>query len=416
VNHPDPSLSRAYRDTQNGIFGGVCLGLATHLGLPVKWVRVAFFLLVLVKGFGLVLYAALWLFLPAKHPVGVDAPGLEAANRLGLRTGSRRRARDIGVALALALLLAGVLALFADGSGSLALLVPAGFAVLGVGLLWWQADEAQVERWRDNSRRLSPTAAIVGNGGPAAWLRLVIGLGLLVLALVLAILIMGLYSQGILVSMTAVGLGLLGIVVVLGPALLRLSTDLSEEREARVRSQERADLAAHLHDSVLQTLALIQRSATDPARVTTLARTQERSLRSWLFEQPQQGSLASELRAIAQQVEGEFNTRIEVVCVNDHQVGERERALLGASREAMVNAAQHSGADLVDVYAEVGDDRIEVFIRDRGRGFDPDAIAPDRHGVRDSIIERMQRHGGEAQIRTADSGTEIQLTLPMEQS
>lgn len=407
---------RALRDTQGGIFGGVCAGLATHFGVEVKWVRLVMFLLILIKGFGFFLYAALWIFLPAQRPMASNAPGLESADRLGLRPGPKRRVRDIGVALALVLLMAGVLALFSDHTGSLVVMVPAAFAVIGVGLLWWQADEAQVERWRDNSRRLRPAAVIVGSGGPAAWLRLGIGISFLGVSLLLAVLLLGLYTNGVLVSMIAVGLGLLGILVVLGPALLRMSTDLSEEREVRIRSQERADMAAHLHDSVLQTLALIQRSADDPSRVTTLARTQERSLRDWLFEKPAEESLASELRLVSQQIEEEFQTRVEVVCVNDRSVGDRERVVLGAAREALTNAAKHSGARSVDVYAEVDENQIEIFVRDRGTGFDVDAIAPDRHGVKESIIGRMKRYSGQARIRSNESGTEVRLTMPVEVS
>ncbi len=414
VTNPVPEPRRALRDTQEGIFGGVCAGLAEHFAAPVKWVRLVCFVLVLVKGFGIFLYAALWMFLPAKHPEEPATPGLAAATRLGFRPSARPKVRDIGVALALILLLAGVLALFSNRPGSLALMVPAGFAVVGIGLLWWQADEAQVERWRDNTRRLSPLEAIVGRGGPIAWLRLLAGLGLLAMALILAVLLLGAYANGILVSMVAVGLGLLGLAVVLGPSMLRMSTDLSAEREARIRTQERADMAAHLHDSVLQTLALIQRSADDPARVTTLARTQERSLRTWLFEQPGAQSLASELQQIAQQAEEEFATRVEVVCVNDRAVGERERAVLGAAREAITNAAKHSGASAIDVYAEVNATQIEIFVRDRGTGFDPQAIAADRHGVKESIIGRMQRYDGQARIRSNDTGTEVRLTMPLE--
>jgi signal transduction histidine kinase len=200
-----------------------------------------------------------------------------------------------------------------------------------------------------------------------------------------------------------------------GPWLLRLSSDLSEEREARVRSEERADVAAHLHDSVLQTLALIQRSAGDPTTVSRLARAQERDLRSWLFDSAGDGpaTLAAALRAAAAEVEDAHGVPVEVVCVGDAPVAESDRPLVLAAREAMNNAAKHSGASTVDVYAEATASGVEIFVRDRGVGFDPDRMADDRHGVRSSIIGRMERHGGSASVRSVPGeGTEVRLSLP----
>ena len=200
-----------------------------------------------------------------------------------------------------------------------------------------------------------------------------------------------------------------------GPWLLRLSSDLSEEREARVRSEERADVAAHLHDSVLQTLALIQRSAGDPATVSRLARAQERDLRSWLFDSHGEGpdTLAAALRAVAAEVEDAHGVPVEVVCVGDAPVTEEDRPLVLAAREAMTNAAKHSGAGSVDVYAEATHAGVEIFVRDRGAGFAPDLVAEDRHGIRSSIVGRMERHGGSASVRsTPGEGTEVRLSLP----
>jgi signal transduction histidine kinase len=193
-----------------------------------------------------------------------------------------------------------------------------------------------------------------------------------------------------------------------------LTGDLSEERAARVRSQERADMAAHLHDSVLQTLALIQKHSGDGRTVATLARAQERDLRSWLYgdEPPADTSVASALKAAAAEVEDAHGVPVEVVTVGDAPVSERLRPLVLAAREAMVNAAKHAEADKVDVYAECRGDLTEVFVRDRGRGFDEDAIPDDRHGVRNSILDRMRRHDGTAVVRTAPGqGTEVRLTM-----
>jgi signal transduction histidine kinase len=210
-------------------------------------------------------------------------------------------------------------------------------------------------------------------------------------------------------------LGVLGLGLIVGPWLVRLSTDLGQERAERIRSQERADVAAHLHDSVLQTLALIQRSADDPATVARLARAQERDLRSWLYDSAatDSGSFAAALRQMAAEVEDGFGVPVEVVCVGDLPGSAAVRPVVLAAREAMVNAAKHAGVDKVDTYAEVAEDAVEVFVRDRGVGFDPTTIAADRHGVRDSIVHRLERHGGTAVVRsTPGQGTEVRLRLP----
>jgi signal transduction histidine kinase len=209
-------------------------------------------------------------------------------------------------------------------------------------------------------------------------------------------------------------LGVAGLALTIGPWLFRLAGDLSEERAARVRSQERADVAAHLHDSVLQTLALIQKHSEDGRMVATLARAQERDLRSWLYadEVPPDTSVNSALRAAAAEVEDAHGVPVEVVTVGDAPASDHLRALVLAAREAMVNAAKHSGADKVDVYAEMADGQTEVFVRDRGRGFELGEVPDDRLGVRNSIVDRMERHGGSAVIRTAPAeGTEVRLAM-----
>jgi len=210
-------------------------------------------------------------------------------------------------------------------------------------------------------------------------------------------------------------LAVLGVGLMIGPWLFRLSSDLTEERAERIRSQERADVAAHLHDSVLQTLALIQKTADDPAAVARLARAQERDLRQWLYtsDSTDGTTFAAALRAAAAEVEDQLGVPVELVCVGDRDLPETVRPLVLAAREAMVNAAKHSGATQVDVYAEVTESATEVFVRDRGAGFEVAQIADDRHGVRDSILGRMDRHGGEATVRsTAGEGTEVRLHLP----
>jgi signal transduction histidine kinase len=257
---------------------------------------------------------------------------------------------------------------------------------------------------------------VVGSGGTASWARLAAGIGLLLSALVLFALQTGGSGQiGVARDVVVAGvLGVAGLALMVGPWVFRLTGDLSEERAARVRSQERADMAAHLHDSVLQTLALIQKHASDGKTVATLARAQERDLRSWLYgeQPPPDTSVAGALRAAAAEVEDGHGLPVEVVTVGDTAVSDRLHPMVLAAREAMVNAARHSGADQVDVYAECTPTGTEVFVRDRGRGFDVDDVPEDRLGVRNSIVDRMRRHGGTAEVRSvAGEGTEVRLTM-----
>lgn len=407
---------RAYRSTESRWLGGVAAGLAEHLGLPVAWVRGLFAVLVAFGGLGVVLYAGLWLFLPARRHTPELSPGLDAATRQGRRAGRReRRLTDLGPVVALGAIAIGVLLLITLATGQSLSIWPLLLAAGGVAVLWWQADEAQRERWSDPSRRIGPLRAVVGEGGWRAYLRIAAGLLLLVSAIVLFSLRSGSLTVALNVGLAA-AFGIVGLGFMAGPWLLRLSSDLSEEREARVRSEERADVAAHLHDSVLQTLALIQRSAADPGAVSRLARAQERDLRSWLFETDPGGPamLAAALRSAAALVEDQLGVPVEVVCVGDAPLTEQDGAIVLAAREAIANAAEHSGASTVDVYAEATAAAIEVFVRDRGVGFDQGAVADDRHGVRSSIVGRMERHGGTAEVlSTPGEGTEVRLRLPL---
>jgi signal transduction histidine kinase len=195
---------------------------------------------------------------------------------------------------------------------------------------------------------------------------------------------------------------------------VRLLRSLAAEREERIRSQARAEMGAHLHDSVLQTLALVQKRAEDPRAVAALARTQERELRAWLAgREGGHDGLAAALEAAAGDVERAHGVAVEVVVVGDRELDARGEALVAAAREAMVNAAKFGGGSTVDVFAETDERELQVFVRDRGPGFDPDAVPADRRGVRESIVGRMARHGGRAVIRSAPgSGTEVELALP----
>jgi signal transduction histidine kinase len=247
-------------------------------------------------------------------------------------------------------------------------------------------------------------------------LRAVLGTALLVVGIVA---LLGSSSAasafgrvGVAVLATAVG-----VFLILGPWMVRLWNDLGTERRERIRSEERAEFAAHLHDSVLQTLALIQRHADTPSQTRSLARAQERELRTWLYgarpEADGDSTLSLALDAIASDIESRFEVEVDVVAVGDCPVDERVDALLAAVREASVNAARHAGVGEVSVYVEVEPDRVSAYVRDRGVGFDVAAVPAGRLGVAESIIGRMARHGGRAEVLSSPGdGTEVTLEVP----
>ncbi len=409
-------VRKASRSADDSYVGGVAGGLAAHLGVDPFLVRV-FFAVTAIFGFGLVFYAGLWITLPLDTIPKQDAPGLEAASRQGKRPKRTRRLKDAGVLVALGAVAVGIAGVVDILFGGPTLFWPAFIAVGGLMILWRQADEAQRERWIDSTGRLDLRRVVVGDGGLASYARLAGGIGLLVVALIIFAAQSG--TIGVARDVVLAGaLGVVGLLLVLGPWLFRLASDLGEERAQRVRQQERADVAAHLHDSVLQTLALIQKNAANPTQVARLARAQERDLRSWMYGEATtpSGSLAAALKSTAAEVEDSHGVPVEVVTVGDLTVGEAAVPLVHATREAIVNAAKHSGAAKIDVYAEVHPGDAEVFVRDRGRGFDPDQVAEDRLGVRNSIVARMERHGGSAEVRsTPGEGTEVRLRLPVSQ-
>jgi signal transduction histidine kinase len=386
-----PALPRLDRRADRRLVAGVCSGLAEHLGLEVLVVRLAFAVL-LSAGVGVVAYVALWLLVPQRD---------EAQAR-----------RDYGQLLAYGALVCG-LSLFTWGAGALNWAVwPVVAGGVGVGIIWQQADPERRRRWVRNTQ--------------AMWLRSIIGI-LLVAGGLVAFLAQKIHpgqAGQVLLGSTVV---LAGVAVVVAPWLLRLWRDLDTERRERIRSQERAEVAAHVHDSVLHTLTLIQRSAQDPREVQRLARAQERDLRAWLYEPKADAeqALAAAVRRAAAEVEDHHGVPIEVVCVGDCPLDEHLAAMLQAAREAMVNAAKYAAGEpeatgepatsSLSVYAEVAGDEVSIFVRDRGRGFDLDAVPEDRMGLRESIIGRMERNGGKADIRTAPGeGTEVRLEMKRE--
>jgi len=249
--------------------------------------------------------------------------------------------------------------------------------------------------------------------GRRSWWLVIFGLGMMVAGLVVVLRSLdALQSVGVLAIALLVAVG--GFIIVAGPWLWSLIEDLRTERRARIRSEEKAEMAAHLHDSVLQTLALIQRTD-DPKKMVTLARSQERELRSWLFDERSgdDHSLQVALQAAATRVEEVHHVPVSVVVVGETSLPkDRTDALIAAATEAMMNAAEHSGADKVSVYAEGSGSTVDVFITDQGSGFDRSAVPRDRRGIAESVEARMRRHGGSATIETNEGeGTEVHLTM-----
>lgn len=395
------------RDMSRKAIAGVASGVAAHLEIPLIWCRLAFVLLALFDGFGVLLYGAMWVLIPPGHDAA-EPPGLEGAARAGMRPQVRRSSLDPGVMFSAGALIAGVLWVLAlDGGpvGKVSMFWPWLIGGLGVVLVWVQADgagfmDAGGARPRSRGKLYASVARLVGG-------LFLVGLGTSwALAAQLGV-------EGVATVLGAAMALLAGIVVAAAPWLLRAWGRLRTAERERMRAEARADMAAHLHDSVLQTLALIQRQAADPTAVASLARRQERELRTWLYgEETKAQTLKGALEQLRVNVEERFPIAVEVICVGDIDLDEAATALVQATGEAVTNAAKHSGAPRVDVYAEVEPDRIEVFIRDRGCGFDPDAIRSDRRGVRESIRARMERHKGTARFRTAPGeGTEVRLEL-----
>ncbi|SEB76358.1 Signal transduction histidine kinase [Paramicrobacterium humi] len=385
------------------VIGGVCAGFADHTGLPLSAVRVAAFLLALCGGAGVLLYAWLW----ATTPVGSSESRIKSVLTTPTERDdedaadiARRRAPVTEVLLGIALLAAGS-AMIASRLGAdvpLAFIIPAVVVLAGVGLAWRQLDE--MRRGQDAATS-APIVRVLG-----ALVLMVLG--------ILLFFVTG-EEPNVWTVFAAAAAVLLGVGVVIAPWVVRLTRDLADERAARVREVERAEIAAHLHDSVLQTLALIQQKAEPGSDASRLARAQERELREWLFAENAAGplDLAAELRRAASAIESDYAARVEVVTAGS-SIAEAPDGLLAAAREAMLNAAKHAGGT-ISVYAESSPAAIEITVADRGPGFDPDAIPDGRFGVRESIMGRMARIGGEAQIRRGPggNGTEVRLRLPL---
>ncbi len=373
----------------------MCAGLARRFQVNATAVRLVAVVTVGFGGVGLVLYSLGWALVPIADD-DLARRRREGAWKEGLR-----------IAIAIVALLA-LLRWLGVGLGQ-TILWPLVTGGCGLALVWRPAIGAQPHlSGRSGSLRERLRGANVDVP------RVV--LGALLVAFASASLLHHfevLHTLGKAIGAVAI-IATIGAVLVM-PWFVRLARSLASERAGRIREQERAEVAAHLHDSVLQTLALIQKRASDPREVAGLARRQERELRSWLQERPAaEGgeSMAGALERAAAEVEERHRVPIEVVTVGDGPLDTRLEALVGAAREAMTNAAKFAGSERVDLYAEVNQGRAEVFIRDRGVGFDPQAIPADRRGVRDSIIGRMERHQGRASVTSEPGGgTEVELVM-----
>ncbi|MHA7289943.1 ATP-binding protein [Arthrobacter sp. MDT3-24] len=445
------------------VIAGVCAGLAAHLGWPVKSVRIGMALATLAGGAGLAFYAWLWIMVPtadesarrnARRPAspiapavsldpspsagphsaapsqgspaaapwwgnpdaGADAPGVSpggpaagygsgyraAVRPPWFRVRSMRYGKEILLGAGLLLVAGIMIARLLGVDVPLETLIPAAAVLGGAAIAWMQLDETR------RAGLVDKTKADQAGG----WARLAAGLALVVAGVLVMVSGSGSWEQTWLALLASVAV-LGGVVLVLLPWALKFWRDLETERAGRIRETERAEIAAHLHDSVLQTLALIQRRAGNEHDVVRLARAQERELRSWLFQDPgkEAGQLSDRIKAVGAEVEDSLGNAVEVVSVGDTAMTESHEALVQASREAMLNASRHGGGT-VSVYLEVSDGRTEIFIKDRGPGFDLQDVPEDRLGVRESIIGRMKRHGGSASITSTPNGTEVRLGMP----
>jgi signal transduction histidine kinase/phage shock protein PspC (stress-responsive transcriptional regulator) len=399
------------RDPADRLAGGVAAGVAAWKGFNVTTVRIVFVLIAVVTGgFGVPLYVAGWLLIPA---AGEDGS-----------IGSRARYDSRGIALAAGLATLCAFLLFLVGVFNVGWIDgyawPQLITVAGLVLIWRNASPEE----RATLRRMAePLGAAASPAARTRWMAIRLGVAALLVLSGAGWLASAHESLALLRPLGAVLLVVAGIVLVLGPWWLRIARDLVLERQARIRAQEREEMAARIHDSVLQTLALIQRQADDPQKVVWLARMQEREIRSWLFEgrglaeAESDMTLTAGVRQIQEDVESRYGVPVEAVTVGDCMLDENLNALLAAAREATVNAAKWSGASVISLFAEAEPDSVSIVVRDRGKGFDPSSVPADRRGLAESVHGRMTRRGGTAVVTSAEGeGTKVSLKMPVDKS
>ena len=396
------------RSADDSMLGGVCAGLAARLAVSATTVRVIAVVSVFLGGIGVLAYMGMWVFVPVA----------DEDESIASRVVADRRELQIVLALSTALfavlLVTRSLGVSDVGVPTLTLLIGA----VGALAVWRGASTAETTRLRE---RLNTAPGV--SGSSPRWrrvaLRAVVGAVLVVI---------GLGELSRTGSFTGAAFGVLvgtvlfvgGFLVLFAPWWVRTLRDLSTERRERVRAQERADMAAHVHDSVLQTLSLIQKAAGDPHEVVRLARSEERELRHWLFDPERLGrrgerpeTIVDAVAAIEREVEDSYGVGVELIVVGDCPMDDGTAALVGACREATVNAAKWSGCAHVAVFVEVEAGRVSAYVRDVGVGFDPGLVPDDRQGIARSMVERMERAGGSVAVHSAPgSGTEVELVLP----
>jgi signal transduction histidine kinase len=381
--------------------------MAQTTGIDVTLFRIGFVILGLAGGFPVLIYALAWLVVPLDQ---------ESTNIFSRAVNDRRGIRLVIAVVPLVIVTQVFVTLL--HIGFVGIISWPVFAALGLSILIWRNASEHERVWIDSD--LTPLLSVGSDSSGRKKLVIRLSAGALLAAGGVVVLILGHPSTAALRPLGGALLVIAAIVVVLGPWWLTLVRDLMAERQARALAEERAEMAAHVHDSVLQTLALIQRSSDDPHNVVRLARAQERELREWLFEGRAPGTVSEDAHRLAEgvglvqrHVEADHGITVQVVMVGDCDLTEGLRALLDAAKEATVNSAKWSGAPQVSLYAEVEPDKVTLFVRDRGRGFDPDQVPADRQGIAQSIRARMARYGGSVIIRsTPGEGTEVALTMP----
>jgi signal transduction histidine kinase len=399
-----PGPLRRARDGQ--LFGGVAAGLAKRTGFSVGLIRAVIVGAALLStGWLAMAYVLAWLFIPAEG----------AERNIASKAVADKRGIGLAVGLTSMLAVALVIASALNAPWVTSLAVPLIVCADGLVLISRNAPEDELAYLRSLADPAGMTAT-----APRSRRVLRFGIGALLLILGVYALLQGHERLALLWPLAGIMLFVGGIVLVLGPWWLRIARGAVADRQARIRAEERAEMASRVHDSVLQTLALIQRRAGDQQQVIQLARAQERELRAWLFDGRPPGSMTEQaatvadgVRLIQQEVESQHGLAVDAVTVGDCELDDDMSALLAAAREATVNAAKWSGADTVSLFAEVEQDSVAIFVRDRGRGFDLAAVPPDRKGLAESVRARLARRGGSAVIRSAPGeGTEVSLSMP----
>jgi signal transduction histidine kinase/phage shock protein PspC (stress-responsive transcriptional regulator) len=399
----DPMLPLFRRSARDRVVVGVAGGLGERLDVDPMIVRLALVALAMAGGAGVIFYLLAWMLSadpdPASEPSKPPGATLQQTISIGC------------IVLGVLLLLRAAGVWFGD-----AWVWPVTLAVFGSAVIWTRGDEDARARWEAVARRFPglPERVLRSSVSPA---RILAG-ALLIAGGMTVLLALNDALPELRNLVFAVTVTIAGAALIFGPGVLRLVRELSDERRDRIRSEERAEMAAHLHDSVLQTLALLQR-ADSASEVARLARRQERELRSWLYGKSSKADhdlLGTMIEEMATRVESIHDVAVEVVVVGDCPLDDQLRAVVAACGEAVTNAARHSGAKEVSVYVEVQPGAVEAYVRDQGRGFDPGSVPRDRRGIAESIVGRMQRSGGAAAIVSRPGeGTEVKLSLPRKQ-